>query len=504
MQHALFSLVFATSAALGTQGFADVTPDEVWQDFRSYLETFGYSVTARETGSGDALVVTDVIVRMDLPEDEGAVSIDMGTMRFTRAGDGVDIGFDEVMPVRFDLTPRGARSSAGTLEYRQDALRMRATEFGDGLSYSYGADALSLALTELIVDGETLGRDVARIELDLGDVRGQTDMTGGALRDLTQTFAAARVGYDMFFTDTDGSGDVAQLRGEITDLRADGTSKLPRDMSGQDFRTMAEAGFETVSRAVHSGGTLELNVTQDGEIAAMSSSSGGGEYSITMDATSVGYGVTSTDVALRMFGQQLPVPIEIDAATIGATISGPAIETEEPEDFDMRLTFGDVVMSELLWTMFDPAKQLPRDPATLAVDLSGKARMLMDIFDPAPGIAMQRDGLPAELSSLALNNLTLDAAGAKLTGEGAFTFDNSDTETFRGMPRPMGEINLQLSGANQLIETLVAMGILPEEQAMGARMMMAMFAQPVGDDELSSKIEINEAGHVLANGQRIQ
>ena len=35
-------------------------------------------------------------------------------------------------------------------------------------------------------------------------------------------------------------------------------------------------------------------------------------------------------------------------------------------------------------------------------------------------------------------------------------------------------------------------------------MMLGMFATPVGEDELTSTIEINEQGHILANGQRIQ
>jgi hypothetical protein len=36
-------------------------------------------------------------------------------------------------------------------------------------------------------------------------------------------------------------------------------------------------------------------------------------------------------------------------------------------------------------------------------------------------------------------------------------------------------------------------------------MMMGLFARPGGgEDELVSTIEINEEGHVLANGQRIQ
>lgn len=40
---------------------------------------------------------------------------------------------------------------------------------------------------------------------------------------------------------------------------------------------------------------------------------------------------------------------------------------------------------------------------------------------------------------------------------------------------------------------------------MGARMMMSMFAVPgSAPDTLRSTIEVNERGHVLANGQRIK
>ncbi len=48
------------------------------------------------------------------------------------------------------------------------------------------------------------------------------------------------------------------------------------------------------------------------------------------------------------------------------------------------------------------------------------------------------------------------------------------------------------------------MGLLPEQEAMGFRMMMSMFTVATGDDTMTSKIEINEQGHILANGQRIQ
>jgi hypothetical protein len=104
-----------------------------------------------------------------------------------------------------------------------------------------------------------------------------------------------------------------------------------------------------------------------------------------------------------------------------------------------------------------------------------------------------------------VNALTLALAGARLTGGGDFTFDNDDLSTFPGMPKPTGALELELTGGNALLDTLVAMGLLPQEQAMGARMMLGMFARPGSSpDSLTSRIEVTEEGQVLANGQRLR
>ena len=90
--------------------------------------------------------------------------------------------------------------------------------------------------------------------------------------------------------------------------------------------------------------------------------------------------------------------------------------------------------------------------------------------------------------------------GAELTGDGDITLDNS-----MGMPMPTGVVNVMLTGGNTLMDTLVGMGLLPEDQAMGARMMMGLFARPgEGPDTLVSTIEMKEDGSILANGQRIK
>jgi hypothetical protein len=103
-----------------------------------------------------------------------------------------------------------------------------------------------------------------------------------------------------------------------------------------------------------------------------------------------------------------------------------------------------------------------------------------------------------------INDLRLSLAGAELTGEGALELDNTDLTTYDGMPKPVGKINLALTGGNTLIDRLVELGLVPEEQAMVARMTMGMFMVPTGEDSLKSELEFTEEGNLFANGQRLK
>lgn len=65
-------------------------------------------------------------------------------------------------------------------------------------------------------------------------------------------------------------------------------------------------------------------------------------------------------------------------------------------------------------------------------------------------------------------------------------------------------MELKLVGGNTLLDKLVAMGLIGEEEAMGARMMVAMFAKAVeGEDTLTSVLEFKDK-HFYANGQQLQ
>ena len=73
------------------------------------------------------------------------------------------------------------------------------------------------------------------------------------------------------------------------------------------------------------------------------------------------------------------------------------------------------------------------------------------------------------------------------------------------MPPAEGTVDLRLEGGEGLLQKLVDIGLIPEDQAVTARMMASMFANAVeGEDTLTSRIEIEKDGTVTVNGQRMR
>ena len=166
--------------------------------------------------------------------------------------------------------------------------------------------------------------------------------------------------------------------------------------------------------------------------------------------------------------------------------------------FALLMKISQFTVNDEAWGMMDPGGALKRDPADLSIDVSGKGKidfLAMAIADETGGVPP----IPAP-ESLDIKDLSLSIAGAAFAATGAFTFDNS-----MGVPMPLGEANVSLTGGNALIDGLIATGIVTEQDAMGARMMMGMFFTPGADaDSLTSKIEAKAGNEIYVNGQRIQ
>ena len=186
-------------------------------------------------------------------------------------------------------------------------------------------------------------------------------------------------------------------------------------------------------------------------------------------------------------------------------IKMPVTASEAPQDYTVALSLGDLTVNEELWSLFDPTAVLPREPATIDVDLTGQTTVFQDFMNFAKMMELSDNDVPLELNALTIKNFLISAAGASLSATGDFAFNNDDLTSFDGIPAPSGSAEVQISGANGLIDKLIEMGLIAETDAMGARMMMGMLAVPgEGEDSLKSNLEITEDGQILANGQRIK
>ena len=72
------------------------------------------------------------------------------------------------------------------------------------------------------------------------------------------------------------------------------------------------------------------------------------------------------------------------------------------------------------------------------------------------------------------------------------------------MPEPTGKIDVTITGVNKLVDNLIALGLLPSDEAMGFRMMLGLFTRPGGaPDMVTSAIEFRDGG-IFANGMPLQ
>lgn len=496
-------LAFALS---GGASLAEVTAPQVWDGLEAALQGFGYSVTATETPTGDGLDVTDVVMRFDAPEDNATVEISFESIDLVENGDGsVSMTFPASMPITIDAAPEGEEAVMMVLDYGNQGLELVVSGEPGNMTYTYSATQLSISLAELEIDGTPAVREEARFDFILNDVEGTTFTATTTGTEFTQNVEAASARYDFAFNDPE-SDDAALVSGSMGGLFVSSTTVLPEGFDPNDAQSLAAGGFAVRGTMGYAAGEIQFAATEPAGTTSGTTRTGTVRLEFAMDSDALRYDVQATDQAFTLSGPEMPLPLDVRMAESAFRVTAPIAKAEDPQDMAFGLTLRGFEMSDLLWNVFDPGAALPRDPATIAMDITGQVTPFFNLFDPEQMAMLEATGgTPIELNALTLNDLTIDAAGAKLGGSGSFTFDNDDRQTFGGFPRPNGEINVTLDGANSLIDKLIAMGLLTNEDAMGARMMMSMFAVPgQGPDSLKSTLTINDQGHVLANGMRIQ
>ncbi len=493
----------ALAIAAGGAAQADVTSAQVWDAWKSVVSETGQTITVgSESQDGGTLTLSDVTFAMQTTDVSATANV--AEMVLTEQGDGtVAITLSPSYEVKVSVDPEDDDESVDmTLTLTSENLGMIASGDPDAVKYDYTADSLTASVTELVVEGETLELDA---DIVMRAVTG--DYTTGADDSMSSRFDSDSMTITVHMDEPDGGDGTLDATMEYADvaITSDGSMAL---MAG---------GVKELSGALAEGGTAEGSISHgdasyqvafvDGsDTFSLDGTAQGGllEYALSAEAMSYNAGNTGLDMVIT--GSEIPLPeVAVQLGEFGLGLTTPVSKSEEPQDFSFALRLVDLAVSDMIWSMIDQGGQLPHDPATVIFDVSGKANFLFDLFDP-DSMEMADSEMPAEIHALDLNELKLAIAGAVLTGEGGFTFDMDNLAAFDGLPAPTGKVNLMLVGANTLLDKLVAMGLIPEDQAMGARMMMGLFARPGdGEDTLVSEIEVDGAtGAISANGQRLQ
>lgn len=492
---------------------ADVTAEEVRDRIVGLYESVGYSVTiASEDMSGGVLTLSGVNVAMSLPEDSGTISMSYGTVELAEISGTVEIRFDPRLGIMADMVPPDSNDRIEAAAHADlDNLRALVSGTPEDMTIDVTGDGGGIMLDSLIVDGETIPMLVSG---KFGTISQTVTLLQGADERITISGAAevASFGLAVDVKEPDGDGfltgafNMADMRTEF----AFDAAHLPDMANPEMFNPVAmlDAGFDVATMIEYGATDIDVNFQDGRDRFAMTSGMSGGAFGMIVSNQEFSYDIRQSGVTVNLSSSELPIPsvsLAFDELDFSVGVPLAAEEDGGPSDFHYRTALRGLTVVEAVWAMVDPGQMLPRDPATIAVDISGKVQVLVDLLAPENLDKLddmdEPPWMPLEVS---LNELTALFGGAALTGSGAATFDPDSPIKIDGVPLPVGEVNLHLKGAFGLIDTLSTMGLIPPDAGMGIKGMMGAFARPIGEDEFESKIEMTPEGAILANGQRIQ
>lgn len=494
---------FGASVCLATlftapAAFADVTAQEVWDNWKSQMAMYGTDMITfgAETMSGNTLTIESTTY--DADQDGITIKAEMGPISLTENGDGT---VSVMIPEQYQMSMGNSENFAenhGTISITVANFDMVASGTADAINYDVSADSYLLELVEAFDGGKPVPVEAS---LKLNGLSGVYSVLTGDLQTVGYDLSASSM--DVYF-DLNEEFEKMNVSGRTTGMSLASSMIVPTDFDQKSPETMFIDGAEMSFDYTAGPSTYIISVTDGSGTLNMASATESGHLSFGLDKDAMSFAALSTGLNFQAMGGQVPLPLDITAEEYGVSFEMPLAKTEEPAPFAAGITLTDLGLNDMLWMMADPQGILPHDPITFQVAVTGAAKLFFDVMDPKQAAALEQTDVPGELHALTLQNLKLAIAGAEITGTGDFTFDNTDLQTYDGFPRPEGSLSLVGKGINGLLDKVEQMGLPVGDQIMTARMMLGMFTQSTGDDQIETTIDMNAQGNVMLNGQRIK
>ncbi len=502
MTYRLATSFIALSAALATPALADVSATDVFSNQQALFTAFGATLDG-DLSDG---TLADPTISMALPQ--GAASLLIKTEAAVSMTDNTDGTVTIEYPSPMTISIAGDASSEGafaaTATVTHDGYTVTASGTPGDISYASNAQNLQISFGNITVDAADDIED-AEVEgvVTLSEYSGTSHVVEGNLIEYVSDMEIGTTNADFTLTEENIISTSTQ-----TTLPMTSSIQASLPVGGSDMMNLSAAlrdGLSVVLNTTGEGSSSSSITMLDGEqMNSQETTTGAQEFDLTFDENGLAISGGADGFTMLMNDPLIfPADLEFGIGGISMDYDIPINASDVQQDFRVATGLTDITIGDAIWDMFDPEEQLPRDPAEISFDITGLGTNSMDLLDIAAMMGLMAPP-PIQVDEVTIESLRIAAVGAEATATGSATFDWTDFQTIPGIARPEGSVTVNLSGANALMDRLVEMGFIPEADLMMPRMMMGMFATPVGDDELESVLEINEEGHVLANGQRLR
>lgn len=495
-----FAAASALSVLMCGTAQAALTADQVWQSWKDAAALAGLEISAATEANTDGVLTLNGV---SIAPAGAPVAFSISDLTLTEEDDGtVTIAPGAAMGI-----DHAEGNNAAKIAVTHDALEIIAREEEGGMVYDFSANALDVTFD---VAYEGFSFDAAQPvpvvkntgKFAFAGLAGSYSDTPGTNRAFSLDIGADTLAYDLNSEDP-GLKMKTQSHSETTEvvmgfaLTLPSTIALTAIQTPGDFRKALEEGL-ALSAVFEQGGNTG-SASQEDEFFPYQMTISGQPSTATIhfDKDKLEVVSQAEGLQLGMTSPMFPAPADVTVGAMSMTLLSP-IMAAAPADFAVKLQLSQFTLNDEVWGMFDPGAALKREPLDLNIDVSGQTTLdLLAMAEADATGAMPPIPAPQKVD---ITDITLKVAGAALNAVGAFTFDNS-----MGMPAPLGEATVNVTGANALIDGLIGTGIITEDDAMGARMMMGMFMAPGAEpDSLTSKIEAKEGFAIFVNGQQIQ
>jgi len=484
---------------------AEVSTREVWDNLKKLLETGGYQVIGQEVPLGSDLSIKNVQIFFEV-DNQTDIIFDIKSMNLSRNSDGfIYVSLPEEIYVQYLNEDEFGYETEANILVRARELEFKVSGKPFKFLYEISASSAGFVLVELLENGLPSSDFSSKMELVLTDLNSTITISENSTTEVKSLVSASgaliKGGVKLQSIPME-----LNFQYVVDQLKSNSVSNEPEVSLDEDFALALGKGFSSTSNFGFENSELSLNATTPGGRPIIMSYKTG-PSSLTSAISQSGFLIQSNNEK-SLFKLKVPsngLNLDLGFQEFNVTSNIPILAKYGEQKFGLGIELSGLKLSDTLWELFDPENLLPNAPGS--IDFAIEGATILDEDLTSGGIMENHNLDPLELGQILkfkLKDFFFDALGVKIEASGKFEFDNSDFETFEGIPRPMGTASLKIQGSNTFIDRLEDMQVFPSETIMGARMMLALIMRATGDDILSSEFEIDKKGKIYANGQRLR